>query len=131
MQNKVTSEDEKHLRRALELAQEGIALSSPNPCVGAVVTDTAGKTVGEGTHTYEGKLHAEAIALTAAAGKARGGTLYLNLEPCCTTGRTGPCTDAVIKSGIKRVVVAMEDPNANVSGKGLAQIRWRRVAGAS
>ena len=118
-----TSIDEQHLKRALELARQGIALTSPNPCVGAVVMDISGKTVGEGSHTYEDKKHAEVIALEAAGDRARGGTLYLNLEPCCTTGRTGPCTDAVIRSEVKRVVVAMEDPNPEVGGKGLAKLR--------
>lgn len=122
MSSKMTSDDEKYLRRALELAREGVALSSPNPCVGAVVVDAQGKSVGEGFHTYEGKKHAEVLALEQAGDKARGGTLYLNLEPCCTTGRTGPCTDEVIQSGVKRVVAAMEDPNPNVRGKGFAQL---------
>ncbi len=91
--------------------------------VGAVVVDVNGKVVGEGTHTYEGKKHAEVIALESAGEGARGGMLYLNFEPCCTTGRTGPCTSTVIASGVKRVVVAMEDPNPAVSGKGLQQLR--------
>lgn len=119
----LTNNDEKHLKRALELATNGIGLSSPNPCVGALVVDAAGTVIGTGTHTYEGKRHAEIIALESAGTRARGGTLYLNLEPCCTTGRTGPCTDAVIASGVKRVVVAMEDPNPNVRGRGLKQLR--------
>ena len=123
MPKKITTGDEQHLRRALELAREGIALTSPNPCVGAVVVDANGTVVGEGTHTYEGRAHAEAIALEKAGGKARGGTLYLNLEPCCTTGRTGPCTEVVIESGVKRVVAAMEDPNPEVSGKGFGRLR--------
>ncbi len=123
MSDNITPQDEKYLRRALELAREGVALTSPNPCVGAVVTDVAGKVVGEGTHTYEGKKHAEVIALEKAGGNAQGGTLYLNLEPCCTTGRTAPCTDVVIKSGVKRVVAAMEDPNPAVCGKGFETLR--------
>jgi diaminohydroxyphosphoribosylaminopyrimidine deaminase / 5-amino-6-(5-phosphoribosylamino)uracil reductase len=123
MSGKMTTDDEKHLRRALELAREGVALTSPNPCVGAVVLDANGNVAGEGTHTYADKKHAEVIALEKAGEKARGGTLYLNLEPCCSAGRTGPCTDAIIKSGIKRVVAAMEDPNPNVSGKGFARLR--------
>src|SRR5438876_9549682 len=108
MQTKLTSDDEKHLRRALELAQAGIGLASPNPYVGAVVCDSTGKVAGEGTHKYEDKLHAEIVALNAAGDKARGGILYLNLEPCCTTGRTGPCTGAIVTSGIKRLVAAMQ-----------------------
>src|SRR3954471_181738 len=123
MANQLTTDDTKYLARALELAEQGIGLASPNPCVGAVVVERDGKVAGEGTHTYEGKSHAEVIALNAAGERARGGTLYLNLEPCCTTGRTGPCTDAVVSSGIKKVVAAMEDPNPNVSGKGFSKLR--------
>src|SRR4051812_926671 len=117
------TKDEQFLRRALELAREGMSLASPNPYVGAVVVDKDGNVAGSGTHTYEGMKHAEVIALAAAGERARGGTLYLNLEPCCHTGRTGPCTDAVIASGVKRVVVAMLDPNPQVAGKGLDQLR--------
>jgi len=111
------------MRRALELARQGVALASPNPCVGAVILDAAGNVVGEGFHTYAGIKHAEALALEAAGEKARGGTLYVNLEPCCHQGRTGPCVGAVLKAGIKRVVVAMRDPNPLVGGKGLEKLR--------
>jgi len=116
-------QDERFMRRALELAHKGTALASPNPCVGAVVLDAAGNIVGESFHTYAGVKHAEVLALEAAGEKARGGTLYLNLEPCCHQGRTGPCADAVLKAGIKRVVVAMRDPNPLVCGKGLGKLR--------
>ncbi len=115
------------MRRALELARKGTALASPNPCVGAVVLDAAGNVVGEGFHTYAGIKHAEVLALEAAGEKARGGTLYLNLEPCCHQGRTGPCVDAVLKAGIKRVAVAMRDPNPLVCGKGLDKLRGAGV----
>jgi diaminohydroxyphosphoribosylaminopyrimidine deaminase/5-amino-6-(5-phosphoribosylamino)uracil reductase len=115
------------MRRALELARKGTALASPNPCVGAVVVDRKGEVVGEGFHTYAGVKHAEVLALEAAGEKARGGTLYLNLEPCCHEGRTGPCVDAVLQSGIKRVVVAMRDPNPLVCGKGLEKLRGTGV----
>ena len=118
-----TSSDEQFIRRALELARQGTALASPNPCVGAVVLDAAGNLVGEGFHTYAGVKHAEVLALEAASEKVRGGTLYLNLEPCCHQGRTGPCVDAVLKAGIKRVVVAMRDPNPVVCGRGLEKLR--------
>jgi len=114
------------MRRALELARKGTALASPNPCVGAVVLDKSGNVVGEGFHTYAGVKHAEVLALEA-AGEARGGTLYLNLEPCCHEGRTGPCVDVVLKAGIKRVVVAMLDPNPLVCGKGLQKLRGAGV----
>src|SRR5215475_9775428 len=94
---------ERYMRRALDLARQGIALASPNPHVGAVIVGSGGEILGEGFHTYEGVKHAEALA--------RGATLYLNLEPCSHTGRTGPCVDAVIRSGIARVYAGMPDPN--------------------
>src|SRR6266851_3326185 len=103
--------DEQFLRQALDLARQGIGLASPNPLVGAVVVDTHGAVVGTGTHTYEGVTHAEVRALEQAGSKARGGTLYINLEPCSHQGRTPPCAGAVIATGIKRAVVAMTDPN--------------------
>jgi diaminohydroxyphosphoribosylaminopyrimidine deaminase/5-amino-6-(5-phosphoribosylamino)uracil reductase len=112
-----------HLRKALELARAGIGLTSPNPAVGAVVVDSAGKKVGEGTHTYEGIKHAEILALEKAAGRARGGTLFINLEPCSHQGRTPPCADAVVVAGIRRVVCAMKDPNPQVSGQGFDKLR--------
>src|SRR5437016_8004121 len=118
-----SSTDEQPLRRALELAREGVGLTSPNPCVGAVVVDAAGSVVGEGSHTYEALKHAEILALQQAGEKARGATLYLNLEPCCHQGRTGPCADALIAAGVKRVVAAMQDPNPRVSGEGFRRLR--------
>ena len=114
---------EHFMRRALELARQGIALASPNPHVGAVIVDRAGQIVGEGLHTYEGRKHAEVLAIEHAGESARGGTLYLNLEPCCHTGRTGPCSDAVIRAGIARVYAAMSDPNPLVAGKSFARLR--------
>jgi diaminohydroxyphosphoribosylaminopyrimidine deaminase / 5-amino-6-(5-phosphoribosylamino)uracil reductase len=116
------SGDERFTCRALSLARMGTALASPNPCVGAVVLDKANNLVGEGFHTYAGVKHAEVLALEAAGEKARGGTLYLNLEPCCHQGRTGPCVDAVLQAGIKRLVVAMRDPNPLVCGKTLEKL---------
>ena len=115
--------DERFVRRALESARQGIGLASPNPCVGAVIVDDRGTVLGEGFHTYEGLKHAEVLALEKAGGKARGGTLYLNLEPCSHQGRTPPCADAVIAAGIRRVVACMQDPNPAVSGKGFARLR--------
>ena len=117
------SSDEQHLRRALELARAGVGLVSPNPAVGAVVVDASGREVGAGTHTYDGVKHAEVLALEQAGHAARGGTLYLNLEPCSHQGRTGPCADAVIAAGIRRVVCSMEDPNPKVAGRGFAKLR--------
>ncbi len=111
-----------YMREALELARQGIGLTSPNPMVGAVIVRD-GEVVGRGYHTYPGKFHAEVIALQQAGERARGATLYVNLEPCCHYGRTGPCTERIIAAGIKRVVAAMEDPNPAVSGKGFAQLR--------
>jgi diaminohydroxyphosphoribosylaminopyrimidine deaminase/5-amino-6-(5-phosphoribosylamino)uracil reductase len=115
--------DEQHMRRALELARAGVGLVSPNPAVGAVVVDSSGREVGAGTHTYEGVKHAEVLALEQAGDAARGGTLYLNLEPCSHRGRTGPCADAVIAAEIGRVICSMEDPNPRVAGQGFAKLR--------
>ena len=115
--------DEQQMRRALELARAGIGLVSPNPAVGAVVVDASGREVGAGTHTYDGVKHAEVLALEQAGAAARGGTLYLNLEPCSHQGRTGPCIDAVIAGGISRVICSMEDPNPRVAGQGFAKLR--------
>jgi diaminohydroxyphosphoribosylaminopyrimidine deaminase/5-amino-6-(5-phosphoribosylamino)uracil reductase len=114
--------DESHLTRALTLAARGTALAHPNPRVGCVVLKND-KIIGEGFHSYDRLDHAEIVALKKAGKRARGGTLYVTLEPCCTTGRTGPCTNAIIAAGIKRVVAAMPDPNPAVAGRGLAQLR--------
>jgi diaminohydroxyphosphoribosylaminopyrimidine deaminase/5-amino-6-(5-phosphoribosylamino)uracil reductase len=115
--------DEQHMRSALELARAGVGLVSPNPAVGAVVVDASGREVGAGTHTYDGVKHAEVLALEQAGDAARGGTLYLNLEPCSHQGRTAPCADAVIAGGIRRVICSMEDPNPRVAGQGFAKLR--------
>jgi len=108
--------------RALALAARGVALTSPNPLVGAVLVRD-GQVVGEGFHTYEGVRHAEVIALEGAGESARGATLYINLEPCCHTGRTGPCSQALIAAGVARVVASMADPNPAVAGRGFQQLR--------
>jgi len=123
MTNSVTGVDHSFMQRALDLARLGIGLTSPNPCVGAVVVGASGEEIGEGTYTYEGLKHAEVLALEQAGERARGATLYLNLEPCSHQGRTGPCADAVIKSGVRRVVAAMQDPNPLVCGAGLQKLR--------
>src|SRR5271168_4221677 len=123
--------DEQHMRKALDLARAGVGLVSPNPAVGAVVVNASGCDVGAGTHTYAGLKHAEVLALEQAGGAARGTTLYLNLEPCSHQGRTGPCADAVIAAGIQRVVCSMQDPNPQVSGKGFARLRDAGVMVAS
>jgi diaminohydroxyphosphoribosylaminopyrimidine deaminase/5-amino-6-(5-phosphoribosylamino)uracil reductase len=114
--------DEQLMEQALELAREGVALTSPNPCVGAIVVAADGEVVGRGTHTFAGKKHAEVLALEEAGGRARGASLYLNLEPCSHVGRTGPCADVVIATGIRRVFVAMRDPNPLVGGRGIAKL---------
>ena len=115
--------DERFLRRALDLARQGIGLTSPNPNVGAVIVAPGGEIVGEGFHTYDGVSHAEVLALAQAGEKARGSTLYINLEPCSHQGRTGPCADAIIAAGIGRVVASMQDPNPQVAGQGFARLR--------
>jgi diaminohydroxyphosphoribosylaminopyrimidine deaminase / 5-amino-6-(5-phosphoribosylamino)uracil reductase len=115
--------DEQFLLRALDLARQGIGLASPNPCVGAVIVDSGGAIVGTGAYTYEGVKHAEVRALEHARDKARGGTLYINLEPHAHQGRTPPCTEALIAAGIRRVVASMPDPNPKVSGKGFEKLR--------
>jgi pyrimidine deaminase RibD-like protein len=114
------------MARALELARQGAAQASPNPMVGAVVV-RAGLAAGEGFHSYTDPRHAEIVALDATGDGARGATLYVNLEPCCTTGRTGPCTKAIVAAGIRRVVAAMADPNPAVSGRGFDELRSRGV----
>jgi diaminohydroxyphosphoribosylaminopyrimidine deaminase/5-amino-6-(5-phosphoribosylamino)uracil reductase len=115
--------DEQFMQQALELARRGIGLASPNPHVGAVLVSPKGEIVGEGTHTYEGRKHAEVLAIEQAGERARGATLYLNLEPCSHQGRTAPCADAVIAAGVKRVFASMRDPNPLVSGQGFAKLR--------
>ncbi len=122
------STDDLHMQHALELARAGVGLVSPNPAVGGVVVNTAGNEVGTGTHIYDRIKHAEVLALEQAGAKARGGTLYLNLEPCSHQGRTGPCADAIIAAGIRRVVCAMEDPNPRVAGQGFQKLRDAGIA---
>ena len=111
----------------MELARRGIAVSSPNPAVGCVILDRAGDVAGEGWHEYDLLDHAEVVALREAAQLAgdrlRGGTAYVTLEPCNHTGRTGPCTDALIVAGLSRVVAATIDPNPAVAGHGLEALR--------
>jgi diaminohydroxyphosphoribosylaminopyrimidine deaminase / 5-amino-6-(5-phosphoribosylamino)uracil reductase len=110
------------MQHALALARKGAGLASPNPMVGCVIVRD-GQIVGEGFHQYDWRDHAEIIALKSAGEKARGATLYVNLEPCNHTGRTGPCTEAIIAAGVQRVVVAMDDPNPVNSGRGFERLR--------
>src|SRR5258708_1700017 len=110
------------MQHALALARKGAGLASPNPMVGCVIV-REGQIVGEGFHQYDWRDHAEIVALRSAGEKSRGATLYVNLEPCCHTGRTGPCTEAIIAARPARVVVGCRDPNPRVDGRGVARLR--------
>ncbi|MGB3137338.1 MAG: bifunctional diaminohydroxyphosphoribosylaminopyrimidine deaminase/5-amino-6-(5-phosphoribosylamino)uracil reductase RibD [Nodosilinea sp.] len=110
------------MRRCLELASLALGQTAPNPMVGCVVVNQS-IVVGEGFHPGAGQPHAEIFALSQAGDSARGATLYVNLEPCNHTGRTPPCTEAVIQAGIRRVVVGMVDPDSRVSGAGIERLR--------
>jgi diaminohydroxyphosphoribosylaminopyrimidine deaminase / 5-amino-6-(5-phosphoribosylamino)uracil reductase len=125
-----TDEDRRAMSRAFALAQRGLYTTDPNPRVGCVLVRD-GQVVGEGWHERAGELHAEARALAAAGGNARGATAYVTLEPCDHQGRTGPCTLALIEAGVARVVYALQDPNPLVNGAGSARLRARglQVAG--
>jgi diaminohydroxyphosphoribosylaminopyrimidine deaminase/5-amino-6-(5-phosphoribosylamino)uracil reductase len=124
-------QDQAFMRRALKLAAETVALASPNPQVGCVLTQTppnggTPKIIGEGAHLYANRDHAEIVALKQAAQRGFstiGATAYVTLEPCSHHGRTGPCADALVAAGIARCVVATQDPNPQVSGQGLAKLR--------
>ena len=116
------SDDQRYMSRALELAVQGKYSAKPNPCVGCVIV-YAGDIVGEGWHKKAGEPHAEVHALKQAGSKAKGSTAYVTLEPCSHHGKTPPCADALIKAGVLRVVIAMEDPNPLVAGKGIAKLR--------
>ena len=114
--------DEKYMAEALAIAQYAMGRTSPNPMVGAVIVRD-GRVVGQGWHRQAGTPHAEVHALRQAGELAQGATMYVTLEPCSHHGRTGPCTEAVIAAGIKKVIVAMADPNPLVAGKGIARLR--------
>lgn len=114
--------DEQMMTAALELARQGQGRVEPNPMVGAAIAQ-GNQIVGQGWHQQYGGAHAEVIALQQAGQHARGATLYVTLEPCCHQGKTPPCTDAIIKSGIQRVVAAMTDPFPQVSGKGVSTLQ--------
>jgi diaminohydroxyphosphoribosylaminopyrimidine deaminase / 5-amino-6-(5-phosphoribosylamino)uracil reductase len=120
-------EDIYWMRRALELARRGIGVSSPNPAVGCVILDRGGQVAGEGWHEYDLVDHAEVVALDEgrqhAGQRLKDGTAYVTLEPCNHTGRTGPCTKALIAAGLRRVIAATIDPNPNVAGHGLEALR--------
>jgi diaminohydroxyphosphoribosylaminopyrimidine deaminase / 5-amino-6-(5-phosphoribosylamino)uracil reductase len=118
-----TETDRRLMTRALELASRGVGQVSPGPLVGCVIVSAKGEVAGEGHYIYKDVLHAETIALQEAGERARDGTAYVSLEPHAHQGRTGPCTDALIKAGIKRVVAPIEDLNPQVSGRGFAHLR--------
>jgi len=117
-----SSHDLHFMERALGLARKGVGLASPNPTVGCVIVKD-GAILGEGFHQYAWRAHAEVVALKQAGEKAHGATLYVTLEPCNHTGRTGPCTEAIIAAGVARVVAAMEDPNPKTRGAGFSRMR--------
>jgi diaminohydroxyphosphoribosylaminopyrimidine deaminase/5-amino-6-(5-phosphoribosylamino)uracil reductase len=120
-------QDQNWMRQALELARRGVGVTAPNPAVGCVLLDRDGKLIGEGWHEYERRDHAEIAALKSArqlsSERLRGGTAYVTLEPCNHTGRTGPCTEALIAAGLHRVVAATIDPNPSVAGSGMERLR--------
>lgn len=113
--------DEKYMRRALRIARNGLMWALPNPMVGAVIVGADGRILGEGFHRRCGEAHAEVNALAAVKDKDAllDSTMYVTLEPCCHTGRTGPCAQRIIEAGIPRVVVGMRDPFAKVNGRGI------------
>ncbi|MBA3997453.1 MAG: bifunctional diaminohydroxyphosphoribosylaminopyrimidine deaminase/5-amino-6-(5-phosphoribosylamino)uracil reductase RibD [Candidatus Accumulibacter sp.] len=115
------------MARALRLAERGLYLTTPNPRVGCVIVRD-GRVVGEGWHARAGEAHAEIHALRAAGAAARGATAYVTLEPCSHHGRTPPCAEALIAAGVTRVVAAMEDPNPQVAGQGMAALRAAGIA---
>ena len=114
--------DQRSMTRALELARKGVYSAHPNPRVGCVIV-ADGQVVGEGWHARAGEPHAEVHALRQAGAKARGATAYVTLEPCSHHGRTPPCAEALVQAGVARVVAAMQDPNPQVAGRGLARLQ--------
>ena len=125
--NTASERDNRHLMRALELAAEARGMTSPNPLVGAVVVKD-GRTIGEGYHHRAGDPHAERVALASCSEDPAGATMYVTLEPCCHHGRTPPCTEAIVEAGIKRVVIASDDPTAHAAGRGLGILRDEGIA---
>ncbi len=122
-----TAGDQQFMARALELARKGLYSTHPNPRVGCVIVRD-GQIVGEGWHARAGEPHAEVHALRQAGARAQGATAYVTLEPCSHHGRTPPCADALVSSGVARVVAAMQDPNPEVSGKGLLRLMHAGIA---
>ena len=122
----MAQEDEKFMRRALELAKKGEGWVSPNPMVGAVIVKD-GRIIGEGWHEKYGGLHAERNALARCSQSPRDAVMYVTLEPCCHYGKQPPCTEAILEAGIRKVVVGAGDPNPLVAGKGLEILRQHGV----
>lgn len=120
--------DTAHMRHALRLARQSLGCVAPNPAVGCVIVSDDGRVLGRGRTQSGGRPHAETVALKAAGRNARGATAYVTLEPCAHHGETPPCADALISAGIARAVVAVEDPDERVSGRGLARLRAAGIA---
>lgn len=125
-----SADDHKYMTRALQLAEQGLYSTMPNPRVGCVIVKN-GQIVGEGAHLKAGEPHAEIHALRQAGDAAKGVTLYVTLEPCSHTGRTPPCAEALVNAGLAKVVVAMQDPNPQVAGSGLALLKSHHIEVAS
>ena len=122
----ILESDEKFMKLALSLAEKGRGYVNPNPLVGAVIVKD-GKVIGEGYHTAFGKPHAEIEAINSATEDIKGATMYVTLEPCCHQGKTPPCTEAIIKNQLARVVVATTDPNPLVSGSGIEKLKQSNI----
>ena len=114
--------DKSYMERAIALAKKGIGFTSPNPMVGAVIVKD-GRVIGEGYHEHCGELHAERNAIASLTESAEAATMYVTLEPCCHHGKTPPCTEAIIEQKIGKVVIGSRDPNPQVAGKGVGQLR--------
>ncbi len=120
------TEDQKQMKLALRLAKKGIGWVNPNPMVGAVIVKN-GEVIGRGNHEFYGGLHAEANAINACTRSPRGATMYITLEPCFHKGKTPPCVKLIVERGIKRVVIAMPDPNPKVKGRGIEFLKSNKV----
>ncbi|TET17974.1 MAG: bifunctional diaminohydroxyphosphoribosylaminopyrimidine deaminase/5-amino-6-(5-phosphoribosylamino)uracil reductase RibD, partial [Candidatus Cloacimonadota bacterium] len=126
MQSTAMTHTERLMKRVFQIAKRGKGRVSPNPLVGALVVKN-GSIVSEGYHKKAGTEHAEVIAIKKAGKNIRGSTMFINLEPCCHFGRTPPCTDTIIKSGIKEIYIGIQDPNPLVSGKGITSLRKNKI----
>lgn len=122
MPSLLSEHDQRFMEHAMDLARKGVGLASPNPTVGCVLVKD-GNILGEGFHQYDWRDHAEIVALKQAGAQAKGATAYVTLEPCNHTGRTGPCSEAMIAAGVSRVVAAMQDPNPKTAGAGFERLR--------